>query len=86
MSNKMWGGRFGSRPDAVMAEINASIDVDRKLYRQDVAAIRAHAEMLAQQGIISAQERQSIVRGLDTMLAEIEAAGSSSSARSRTSI
>ena len=56
MSNKMWGGRFSAEPDGVMAEINASIDVDRKLYRQDIAASKAHAEMLAKQGIISAQD------------------------------
>ncbi len=49
MSNKMWGGRFSRKPDAIMAEINASIDVDRKLYRQDIAASKAHAEMLAKQ-------------------------------------
>ena len=39
MSNKMWGGRFSSSPDAIMEEINASIDVDRHLYRQDIAAL-----------------------------------------------
>ena len=50
----MWGGRFKSDPDAIMAEINASIDVDRRLYRQDIAASKAHAAMLAQQGIIGA--------------------------------
>jgi argininosuccinate lyase len=73
MSNKMWGGRFSAQPDAVMAEINASIDVDRKLYRQDIAASKAHAEMLAKQGIISAQDAKKIVQGLDTILSEIEA-------------
>src|SRR5262249_38576734 len=73
MSNKMWGGRFTAQPDAVMAEINASIDVDRKLYRQDIAASKAHAEMLAKQGIISAQDAKKIVHGLDTILSEMEA-------------
>jgi argininosuccinate lyase len=73
MSNKMWGGRFSAEPDAVMAEINTSIDVDRKLFRQDIAASRAHAEMLQEQGIITAQDAQSIARGLDTILSEIEA-------------
>ena len=53
MSNKMWGGRFASGPDAIMEEINASIDVDRHLYRQDITASKAHAAMLASQGIIS---------------------------------
>src|SRR5262245_12618891 len=73
MSNKMWGGRFGASPDAVMADINVSIDVDRKLYRQDVAASKAHAAMLAKRGIISAQDAKAIVHGLDTILSEIEA-------------
>jgi argininosuccinate lyase len=73
MSNKMWGGRFGAEPDAIMADINTSIDVDRKLFRQDIAASRAHAEMLKQQGIIPAQDAQRIVHGLDTILSEIEA-------------
>jgi argininosuccinate lyase len=73
MSNKMWGGRFSAQPDAVMAEINASIDVDRKMFRQDIAASKAHAEMLAKQGIISAQDAKKIVHGLDTILSEIAA-------------
>jgi argininosuccinate lyase len=73
MSNKMWGGRFSAQPDALMAEINTSIDVDRKLYRQDIAASKAHAEMLAKQGIIPAQDAKKIVHGLDTILSEIEA-------------
>ncbi len=69
----MWGGRFAAEPDAVMAEINVSIDVDRHLYRQDIAASKVHAQMLAEQGIISAQDAKKIVRGLDTVLNEIEA-------------
>jgi argininosuccinate lyase len=72
MSNKMWGGRFGASPDAVMADINISIDVDRKLYRQDIAASKAHAAMLAKRGIISAQDAKQIIHGLDTILSEIE--------------
>ena len=73
MSNKMWGGRFGREPDPIMAEINASIDFDRHLYRQDIAASKAHAAMLARTGIIAAQDAKRIVRGLDTILSEIEA-------------
>src|SRR5437016_3144726 len=56
MSNKMWGGRFTASPDTVMEEINASIDFDRHLYRQDIAASKAHAAMLGRQGIISADD------------------------------
>lgn len=72
MSNKMWGGRFEAAPDAIMAEINASIDFDRHLYRQDIAASKAHAAMLAKQGIIPADDAEEIARGLDLVLAEIE--------------
>ena len=73
MSNKMWGGRFGSDPDPLMEEINASIDVDRHLYRQDIAASKAHAAMLAKTGIITTQDAKRIAHGLDTILSEIEA-------------
>ncbi|MGA6941784.1 MAG: argininosuccinate lyase, partial [Pseudolabrys sp.] len=73
MSNKMWGGRFASGPGAIMEEINASIDFDRHLYRQDIAASKAHADMLAKQGIITADDARKIAHGLDTILSEIEA-------------
>src|SRR5712671_6148400 len=71
MSNKMWGGRFTERPDAIMEEINVSIDVDRHLYAQDIAASKAHAAMLSAQGIISATDAKNIAKGLDTILSEI---------------
>src|SRR6201991_3107446 len=71
MSNKMWGGRFGDGPDAIMEEINVSIDVDRHLYAQDIAASKAHAAMLAEQGIITASDAKNIAKGLDAILAEI---------------
>ncbi|MGP0091218.1 MAG: argininosuccinate lyase [Xanthobacteraceae bacterium] len=72
MSNKIWGGRFASGPDAIMEEINASIDFDRHLYRQDIRASKAHAAMLAKQGIITAEDGDQIAHGLDTILSEIE--------------
>ena len=71
MSNKMWGGRFSERPDAIMEEINVSIDVDRHMYAQDIAASKAHAAMLAEQGIITASDARNIGKGLDTILAEM---------------
>src|SRR6186713_1689005 len=71
MSNKMWGGRFTERPDAIMEEINVSIDVDRHLFAQDIAASKAHAAMLAAEGIISASDAKNIGKGLDTILSEI---------------
>jgi argininosuccinate lyase len=69
----MWGGRFAEGPDAIMEEINASIDFDRKLFRQDIAASKAHARMLAARGIIAADLADRIDDGLDTILREIEA-------------
>src|SRR3954465_14598149 len=71
MSNKMWGGRFSERPDEIMEEINVSIDVDRHLFAQDIAASKAHAAMLAAQGIITASDAKHIAKGLDTILSEI---------------
>src|SRR2546421_5634326 len=71
MSNKMWGGRFSERPDAIMEEINVSIDVDRHLYAQDIAASKAHAAMLAAQGIITSSDAKNIKAGLDTIMSEI---------------
>jgi argininosuccinate lyase len=72
MSNKMWGGRFSAEPAPIMEEINASIDFDHHLYRQDIAASKAHAAMLAKTGIITAQDAKKIAHGLDTILSEIE--------------
>jgi len=72
-ASTMWGGRFSGGPDAVMEAINASIDFDRRLYAQDIAASQAHARMLAHQGIIEAADAEAICAGLDTVKAEIEA-------------
>ena len=72
MSNKMWGGRFGTAPDAIMEEINASIGVDRALYAQDIAVSKAHAEMLARQGILSRDDAGKILEGLERVRAEID--------------
>ncbi|MEL6480678.1 MAG: argininosuccinate lyase [Pseudomonadota bacterium] len=68
----MWGGRFAAGPAAVMEAINASIDFDRRLAAEDIAGSRAHAAMLAQQGIISAEDQQAIDRGLCEVAREIE--------------
>jgi argininosuccinate lyase len=72
MSNKMWGGRFSSGPDAIMEEINASIEFDKNLYREDIAASKAHAAMLAKQGIIAREDAVKIAHGLDTILSEMD--------------
>ena len=71
-SNQMWGGRFASGPAAIMEEINASIGFDKKLYAQDIRGSIAHATMLAHQGIITGEDKDKIVHGLNTILSEIE--------------
>jgi len=71
MSNRMWGGRFASGPDAVMEEINASIGFDKRLYQQDIAGSIAHARMLAEAGILTAEDRDAIIAGLATVRDEI---------------
>jgi argininosuccinate lyase len=73
MSNRMWGGRFSAGPDAIMEEINASIGFDHRLYKQDIAGSIAHATMLAETGILTAHDRDDIVRGLEQVRAEIDA-------------
>jgi argininosuccinate lyase len=70
-TNKMWGGRFGEGPADIMAEINASVDFDKRLAREDLAGSRAHARMLADQGIISQDDATSILKGLDQIEREI---------------
>ena len=67
----MWGGRFTSGPDAVMEAINASIDVDQRMAKQDIDGSRAHARMLARQGIISDADAAAIDDGLATVSEEI---------------
>ncbi len=67
----MWGGRFASAADAIMGEINASIDFDKRLYVQDIAGSKAHAAMLADCGILTREEAETIAAGLDQVEQEI---------------
>lgn len=71
-SNTMWGGRFSEKPAEVMTRINASIDFDKRLYREDIAGSKAHAAMLVQQGIIEKLDGDKIQEGLDQVASEIE--------------
>jgi len=71
----MWGGRFAEGPGAIMREINASIPFDKALWRQDIAASKAHVAMLGACGIVSAEDALAIERGLDAVAAEYEAQG-----------
>jgi argininosuccinate lyase len=69
----MWGGRFAAQPADAMQAINASIDVDKRLWREDIEGSKAHAAMLAAQGIITAEDNGAIQAGLDQIAAEIAA-------------
>jgi len=71
-SNAMWGGRFAAGPDAIMEAINASIGYDQRMARQDIEGSRAHAAMLAAQGIVTDSDAEAIREGLLTVLSEIE--------------
>jgi len=73
MSNKMWGGRFASGPDAIMEEINASIGFDYKFASQDIRGSLAHVAMLAEKGIIEREAAVAISKGLEQVAREIEA-------------
>ena len=62
--DKLWAGRtIGTTADLV-DEINSSIAVDRRLYRRDIDGSKAHAAMLAKQGIITDEEAEAIIEGL----------------------
>ena len=67
----MWGGRFASGPADIMREITPSIDFDKRLAGEDLAGSRAHCRMLAAEGIISKDDGQAILGGLDTIEKEI---------------
>ena len=69
----LWGGRFEEAVSEVTQEFGASLPVDRHLYRQDIAGSRAHATMLAAQGIISEEDRDAICAGLEGIQADIDA-------------
>ena len=70
---QMWGGRFAAQPSDIMQSINASIDVDRRMALQDIAGSRAHADMLAETGIIEPEDNEAIQSGLDQVLEEVKA-------------
>ena len=72
MSTKMWGGRFGEGTGALMEAYSESMSYDRRMYRQDIAGSKAHARMLAKRGVLSGEEAERIVAGLELALDEIE--------------
>lgn len=73
MSEKLWSGRFSEKTDRMVERFTSSIQVDKRLYRHDIAGSIAHAKMMAHVGMISTDESEKIVRGLEEIRAEIEA-------------
>ena len=69
----LWGGRFEAGVAEVTQEFGASLPVDKHLYKQDIAGSKAHAKMLAAQGIISAEDEQAIAKGLTGIEQDIDA-------------
>ena len=66
----MWGGRFAGGPAAVMAEINASLPFDKRMWRQDIAGSQAHVGMLGTAGIVDAGVAARIAAGLEQVAAD----------------
>lgn len=71
-TNQQWGGRFSEPTDAFVARFTASVDFDKRLYKQDIQGSVAHARMLTQVGVLSQDECDAILRGLGEIRVEIE--------------
>ena len=74
-SQKTWGGRFTGQSSELMQRINASISFDKRLWRADIAGSKAHAAMLRDQNIISAEDAEAILKGLEQIADEFERDG-----------
>ena len=74
-STKLWGGRFIEATDEFVEQFNASVGFDKRLFKHDIQGSRAHAEMLAQIGILNSNDCEKLLKALDSIEAEIEAGG-----------
>ncbi len=74
-STKLWGGRFTEATDEFVEQFNASVGFDKRLFKHDIQGSRAHAEMLAQIGILNSNDCEKLLKALDSIEAEIEAGG-----------
>ena len=68
---QLWGGRFTKATDQLVYNFNASISFDQKFYKQDITGSIAHVKMLSKQGILTAEEEQVIIAGLEGILADV---------------
>ena len=69
---QLWGGRFTKETDQMVYDFNASITFDKRLYKQDIEGSMAHVKMLAKQQILTEQERDEILKGLEGILRDVE--------------
>ena len=69
---QLWGGRFTKETDQIVYQFNASLSFDRRLYKQDIEGSIAHVKMLSAQGLLSEEEKNSIINELGNILADIE--------------
>ena len=69
---KMWAGRTAGKTDKTADDFNSSIRFDSRMYRQDITGSMAHAAMLAKQGIIKAEEADTLIDGLSQILEDLE--------------
>ena len=69
---QLWGGRFTKDTDKLVYAFNASIGFDQRFFHEDVAGSRAHVKMLAKQGIISEEDKDTILGGLDSIEADVD--------------
>ena len=69
---KLWGGRFTKETNQLVHNFNASISFDQKFYKQDINGSIAHVTMLAKQGILSEDDKEVIIKGLNSILTDIE--------------
>ena len=70
---QLWGGRFTKETDQLVYNFNASISFDQKFYAQDIKGSMAHVKMLAKQGILTGEEREKILTGLQGILDDVNA-------------
>ena len=71
-TNPAWGGRFSEQTDAFVEAFTASVEFDQRMYRQDIAGSKAHALMLQKTGVLTESDCKAILKGLDTIIEEIE--------------
>ena len=69
---KLWAGRAAEQVDAIADDFNSSIGVDCRMYRQDITGSMAHAAMLAAKGIITQEEADALIAGLENILADLD--------------